>query len=209
MLMSLPDRITARSNLPLPLRWVVDLLPDSMTIADACLVRRHRQNEQDIDERKVRSGMQESEGKAGYGVKIFPIIVSVLLALSGSSYAATCSFVSLPGTLNFGNLDPGLGNDVIRTTIITIRCTGAGANPVFFTITDDDGLYETGVNANRMRNTSVPTEFLPYSMTYSGSGSVNKGTNLDITITTTVLGMIYQDAYVGSYSDMVTFTVSP
>ncbi len=153
--------------------------------------------------------MQQSEGKAGYGVKIFPIIVFALLALSCSSYAATCSFVSLPGTLNFGNLDPGVGNDVIRTMTLTISCTGAGANPVFFAITDDNGLYETGVNANRMRNTTVPTEFLPYSMTYSGSGSVKKNTNLDITITATVLGIVYQDAYVGSYSDMVTFTVSP
>ena len=163
-----------------------------------------------IDARVTQAGTLRSEGKAGHGVKtFFIIIVLVLLALSGSSYAATCSFVSLPGTLSFGNLDPGVGTNVIRTTTLTIRCTGAGANPVLFTITDDDGLYETGVNAGRMRNTAVPTEFLPYSIAYAGSGSVLKKTDLNIVITGTVLGMVYQDAYVGSYSDMITFTVSP
>lgn len=142
-------------------------------------------------------------------MKILPIIILALLALSSSGDAATCSFTSLPGTLSFGNLDPGVGTDVIRTTTLTIRCTGAGPNPVFFTITDDDGLYETGVNASRMRNTAVPTEFLRYNIGYSGSGSGNKNTNLNVTISGTVLGIVYQDAYVGSYSDMVTFTVSP
>ena len=161
-----------------------------------------------IDARVTQAGTLRSEGKAGHGVKtFFIIIVLVLLALSGSSYAATCSFVSLPGTLSFGNLDPGVGTNVIRTTTLTISCNGP--DPIPFSITDDDGLYETGVNAGRMRNTAVPTEFLPYSIAYAGSGSVLKKTDLNIVITGTVLGMVYQDAYVGSYSDMITFTVSP
>ena len=137
-------------------------------------------------------------------------IVFALLVTAGSCYAATCSFNSPPATLAFGNLDPGVGTDVVVSTTVTFRCTGAGPNPVLFSLTDDDGLYETGLNANRMRNDTFLTEFLPYSLTFNpASGSVNKNVTLTVTVSGTARGINYRDASVGGYSDTITVTVAP
>src|SRR3990172_8639519 len=168
MLMSPPAPMRARSSLRLPPKWALELYLIQRRLPMPALSAGIGSMYAKIDARVTQAGMLRSEGKAGHGVKIFPIIVLVLLALSGSSYAASCSFVSLPGTLSFGNLDPGVGTNVIRTSTLTISCNGP--DPIPFSITDDDGLYETGVNAGRMRNTAVPTEFLPYSIAYAGSG---------------------------------------
>jgi len=76
--------------------------------------------------------------------------------------------------------------------------------------TDDDGLNESGLNANRMRHTTILTEYLPYSFTLSPtSGTVPKNTDQTLTISGTVLGVNYQDASVGAYSDTVIISIAP
>lgn len=122
---------------------------------------------------------------------------------------SNCKFNAATAALNFGNLDPATPVDKTVTTSITFVCNGSAANATF-SITDNDGLYETGLNANRMRNTTVTTEYLPYGLTYNPQTStVPKGVNQTLTISGTVLGVDYQDAYVGSYSDTVVLTIAP
>jgi hypothetical protein len=82
---------------------------------------------------------------------------------------------------------------------------------VTFFIGDDDGLYETGQNANRMRHTSVTTEYLPYNFTLNPQSGTIMGNwaNHTLTITGTVRGVDYQDARSGNYSDRVVVSIEP
>lgn len=122
---------------------------------------------------------------------------------------SNCKFNSAASTLNFGNLDPATPADKPATASIIFACRGS-APLATFAITDDDGLYETGPNANRMRHATVTTEYLPYSLTYNPqTGTVPKNVDQTLTISGTVLGSSYQNAYVGSYSDTVVLTIAP
>jgi len=122
---------------------------------------------------------------------------------------SNCKFNSNTATLNFGNLDPASPVDRTVSTSITFMCHGS-ANPATFSITDDDGMYETGPNGNRMRHTTLTTEYLSYSLTLNPTaGTVPKNTDQTLTITGAVKGSEYQDAYVGNYSDTVVISIEP
>jgi spore coat protein U-like protein len=111
--------------------------------------------------------------------------------------------------MNFGALSPANSTDAIATSTVTIRCSPPGPNPFPYTMTDDDGLYELGPDQNRMRNTGNPAEYLPYSITYTASGTVPRNTDIVFTFTGTVRAVDYQNAWVGSYSDTITVTINP
>jgi len=120
-----------------------------------------------------------------------------------------CKFNSKTSTLNFGNLDPANPIDKTTSTSITFRCGGSAPNATF-SITDDDGLYETDPDANRMRHTTISTKYLAYSLTLNPtSGTVPKNTDQTLTITGTVRGVDYQDALAGIYSDTVVISIAP
>jgi spore coat protein U-like protein len=133
-------------------------------------------------------------------------VVSVTATVLSKSQ---CKFNSKTSNLNFGNLEPANPIDKTTSTSITFRCGGSAPNATF-SITDDDGLYETGPNANRMRHTTITTEYLPYSLTLNPtSGTVPKNTDQTLTIAGTVKGVDYQDALSGSYSDTVVISIAP
>lgn len=139
-------------------------------------------------------------------VRIVLLIVIMAVLCYVRDAAAGCRFTTATATLAFGNLDPGAPVDVNATTSVVYRCTAITA----FTITDDDGLYETGIDANRMNNTTAPAWYLPYSFTYTpSSGTAPKNTDQTLTINGTVKGIDYQNAYFGSYSDSVVLTITP
>jgi len=120
-----------------------------------------------------------------------------------------CKFNSKTSTLNFGSLDPVNPVDKTVDTTIKFRCGGSASNATFF-ISDDDGLYETKPDANRMRHTTNTAEFLPYTLTLNPvSGTVPRNTDQTLTITGTVKGIDYQDALVGSFSDRVVISINP
>lgn len=161
----------------------------------------------------------------GIEVKKFSIIIILtILLITAIGYAADtgvvsvtavvlsksqCKFNSNTANLNFGNLDPANPVDKTITTSVTFRC-GGSAPIASFSITDDDGLYEAGQDANRMRHILTTTEFLPYSLTLSPtSGTIPKNTDETLTLTGTVRGADYQDALAGSFSDTVTLTIAP
>ena len=121
-----------------------------------------------------------------------------------------CTFRSRTAALDFGSLDPASPIDKSVSTTIIYRCQAQGNRPITFAMTDDDGLYETGPNAPRMRHTTQPTEYMPYSITLNPtSGTVPKTQEFPLTVTGTVRGLDYQDARTGSYSDTVVVSIDP
>lgn len=121
-----------------------------------------------------------------------------------------CIFRSKTAALNFGTLDPANPIDKIVSTTIYYRCQAQGNAPITFAITDNDGLYEIGPNAPRMRHTTQPTEYLSYSLTINPtSGTVPKTQDFPLTITGTVKGTDYENAAIGSYSDTVIISINP
>jgi len=122
-----------------------------------------------------------------------------------ATVVGTCKFTA-GGSIPFGNLDPSVGTDQTpAVTQPTFWCTrGAG-----YTITDDDGLYESGPNLNRMKHGTL-AEYIPYSFTYTAAGTGAGPANiLSMNIASTVLGADYINASAGSYSDTVTLTINP
>jgi hypothetical protein len=122
---------------------------------------------------------------------------------------SNCKFRSATAALNFGSLDPSNPINKSVNTSIIFRCAGSAQNATFF-ISDDDGLYETGPNANRMRHTTIGTEYIPYTFTLNPtSGTVPKNSDQALTISGTVNGIDYQNAATGNYSDSVVITLVP
>lgn len=114
-----------------------------------------------------------------------------------------------PPALAFGTIDPAGSDDVTATASIDFRCMGS-APVATYSITDDDGLYETGPDANRMRHATLPAEFLPYEMSLSpASGTVNKGVWTPLTITGMVRSTNFRNAAAGNYSDSVVISINP
>jgi spore coat protein U-like protein len=145
-------------------------------------------------------------------LKIRSILVLINLIIhsaAGISYAA-CAFFTAPTALNFGTLNPANNTDVIATSTVRIRCTPPSPNPSPYTMSDNNGLYYGGTPpSHRMRNDAVPTEFLPYEIDYTASGTVTRNANVLFTFTGTVRASSYQNAYVGAYRDTVTVTINP
>lgn len=146
-----------------------------------------------------------------------------MMAMAGSCFAASsvvsvsavilsksnCKFKANSAALDFGSLDPAAATDVITQATIDFVCNGS-ANPATYLIVDDDGLHETGTDANRMQHATNPAAFLPYSFSLSPtSGTVPKGADQTLTITGTVFGADYQTALAGSYADTVIVTINP
>lgn len=140
-----------------------------------------------------------------YGANTGTVSVSAVVVSKGQ-----CKFNSKSTTLSFGNLDPGNLVDKNANTTLIFSCQASGNNLITFSITHDSGLYETGINAPRMRNTTQTTEYLPYSLTLNPtSGSVPKVTDTPLAISGTVRGVDYQDGIPGNYSDTVTISIEP
>jgi spore coat protein U-like protein len=143
-----------------------------------------------------------------------------LVLLSGVAFAAgtntvtvtanvvgTCRFNSATSTLAFGALDPGAGGDVNASTSTTFWCT----NGTSYSITDNDGLYDTGPNANRMQHATTLTQFIPYTFSYNPTSGGGSGIGIPITlnISGTVTFASYQNADPGDYADTVVISIAP
>jgi len=114
--------------------------------------------------------------------------------------------------LNFGNLDPSNPIDINASASVSFRCFRFFNGQVTFFIGDDDGLYETAPDANRMRHATMMTEYLPYSFSLNpASGTIpgNPFVNQTLNITGTVRGVDYQNTATGNYSDRVVITIEP
>lgn len=111
-------------------------------------------------------------------------------------------------TLAFGGIDPSSSANATATASLTIRCAGSSPT-VWYALSHDSGLYETGVNANRMKHATL-NEYLPYSFTLTpSSGTVPKNVDQTIVINGTITPANFQNAAMGTYSDTVVVTVNP
>jgi spore coat protein U-like protein len=113
--------------------------------------------------------------------------------------AATCTFRTNPSGITFTAFDPSVANTRTASTSARVNCT-AGGTPTW---------QLSGANGNsplRMKH-ATQSAFIPYSMAvaYVSGGANNQTWNL----TATVLGQDYQNALVGSYSDLLTVTILP
>ena len=151
------------------------------------------------------------------------VILSILSTAGVSSAANTyglfvsatvlsksnCKFNSATATLNFVSLNPASTGNATASTSITFICRGSAANATY-NITQNYGLYNTGPNANRMQNTTVLTQYLPYTVSLSPfTATVPKNATQTLTITGTILATDYENAYVGSYSDTIVISLNP
>lgn len=152
-------------------------------------------------------------------VCMISLIVPVSAAAASSSTVSVsativsngwCWFTTNGTTLDFGALDPGNPVDVTVGTVLRFRCFGFPS--VTYAIGDDDGLYETAPDANRMRHASLPGEYLPYSMDLaprSATISWNPSVLRTVNISGTVRGVDTQSVAAGNYSDTVILSIDP
>lgn len=151
---------------------------------------------------------------------IIAVATVFLLSLAGTAMAAgtntmtvsasvvgTCQFSAATSTLNFGAMDPALATNATASTNTNFWCTKG----VTYTMGDDSGLNELVAGAPRMQHATTLTEYIPYTLGYSGSSPTGSGKSTPITLTVngTVANADYINAEVGNYSDTVVITVTP
>lgn len=124
-----------------------------------------------------------------------------LLAAVASAAGQTCNFRNpVPGDFLFSPaLDPSVANTRTATSDIRVQCSASTSPAWSFS-------GSNGSAPLRMKH-STRSAFIPYSVTAAFvQGPSN---NQQWRITATVLGADYQNAPVGSYSDILTATILP
>jgi hypothetical protein len=128
-------------------------------------------------------------------------VALLLLGVCSLATAQSCTFNGSGGSIGFGSLDPSVATTRTAFIDLKVKCTPAsGTTPTF---------QFSGSNGNaplRMKHASQ-NAFIPYSVAASFQGTT--GANQNWRVTATVLGTDYQNALVGSYSDILTATVVP
>lgn len=121
-----------------------------------------------------------------------------------ATVVGTCKFTSA-GAVSF-TLDPSVGGAVNGAiTQPTFWCTKGTS----YTLTDDNGLYESGT-VHRMTDNATGTQFIPYTFTYTATGTGDGPANAKIlNIASQVAATDYLNASAGTYADTVTLTITP
>jgi hypothetical protein len=125
-------------------------------------------------------------------------VLGLVFGTASGAHAA-CTFRNSPGGITFTAFDPSVASTQTASTTVRVNCT-AGESPMWFF---------TGLNGSaplQMKHASLSV-YIPYSVSAAYvSGPAN---NQLFNITATVLGTNYQNANMGSYSDLLTLTITP
>lgn len=128
-----------------------------------------------------------------------------------ASVTGTCRFTAASGaTLAFGAIDPTGVVPVTTSGTATYRCNN-GLTP---TITTDDGLWETGPAAPRMRE-GATANYLPYTFTLVGPFTAGTGhgaapaNSKTLTINGSIAVADFQAAAAATFNDTLTLTIAP
>lgn len=147
------------------------------------------------------------------------VAAAVLIAAAGTAMAAgsntltvtasvtgTCKFSSGVSTLDFGSLDPSVGNNVNVSPTTQFWCTKGVSTDV---ITANNGLNYDGTKRNMLD--AVSGDLIPYTLALSMDANPNAGPASPRTLTLNggVLGADYTGKSAGSYSDTVTLNINP
>ena len=127
------------------------------------------------------------------------VLFAMFLSAACGAGAQVCTFNTAPGGIAFTSFNPSLATTQTAQMTVTVRCTSSGSPTWQF----------SGANGNaplRMKHSTL-NAFIPYTVaaTFVSQG----GGNQRWTLTATVLGQDYQDAMVGSYSDLLAVTIIP
>jgi hypothetical protein len=125
---------------------------------------------------------------------------ATLLAVCSLVQGQSCSFNGSGGTITFSSLDPSIGTTQTGFIDLKVKCSPAGLTPTW----QFSGNY--GNAPLRMKHSSQ-NAFIPYSVAPALLGST--GANQNWRVTATILGTDYQNALVGSYSDVLTCSITP
>ena len=138
-------------------------------------------------------------------------------ALAGGGHSLTvsaavlsknnCRFASASSTRSLA-IDPAGSTAATASINLSVRCTGSAAT-ANWSLASDSGLYGPSPAALLMRHATDAAEFLPYSLSFPGSGSVAKNVWQSLTVTATVAAADYQNARPGAYSDTVVLSLLP
>lgn len=121
---------------------------------------------------------------------------------------ANCHFNNTNLTLDFSAINPASTADATASVSGSVSCTGGKTDTtVGFTV--GTGIFASG-GTRRMRHATVPTEFLPYSVSISPAGAtIPKNSSLNFTLSGTITASQFQNVMAGSYLDLVVVTVLP
>ena len=122
-----------------------------------------------------------------------------------ASVSGTCKFVSATSSLNFGALDPSVGNNVNGSTSINFWCT---KGVITDSITADIGAHWSGSSRQMVE---AGGDLIPYSLTLTKDANTNQGpaSPRTLTINGTILGTDYTGKTAGNYTDTVTLSITP
>jgi len=120
---------------------------------------------------------------------------------------SNCRFTTASSSLSLA-INPASTSAVSASASVSFRCTGSVLFPTW-ALLNNSGLHGTGPTGLRMRHTSAPSEFLPYTLSYPTSGSLIWGFLRTVTVTATVAAADYQNVLPGAYSDRVTLSLLP
>lgn len=129
------------------------------------------------------------------------VTATVLPACMFSADTATLAFGPLPFAAN----GTALGTPPLSANL-TFWCT-AGTN---YTITDDNGLWESGTTYQMRSVTLVSPEYIAYNFSYLPTSGTGAGPGVPQTLTVTAsVGATYSANSPDDYSDTVTLTINP
>jgi spore coat protein U domain-containing protein, fimbrial subunit CupE1/2/3/6 len=121
----------------------------------------------------------------------------------------SCKFQTGPGNIAF-SLDPlnPVNVSAQDSSNILVRCSGSG-DPATFSISDDGGLHDVVAGQKQLMATIVGVpHYIPYTMGYSPT-TIPHNTDVQLTVSVSVPGSSYVNAYAGAYTDTVTLTITP
>ena len=129
-----------------------------------------------------------------------PLLIAACLFAWSAAHGQTCTFRSAGSAINFPPLDPSVSATLTAFMDIQVRCLPAGGSPTW-------GFSGANGSAPLRMKHSTQNAFIPYTVATTNLGG--GGTTKTWRITGTVLAANYQNARVGSYSDILTATVLP
>ena len=128
------------------------------------------------------------------------LIAMGALGACAEAQGQTCFFTTSASTISLGSLDPSSATTRTAFSDVRVLCI-----PLAFT----PSWQFTGTNGNaplRMKH-ATQNAFIPYTASVAFTGNV--GLSQNWRITATVLGQDYQNAFGGTYSDLLTATITP